>query len=95
MRHSGRLFNRLTVPLWLEGWERNKYSAHQVTMTLREWELTLFKLLNCLTLIPLTCTGNISARPAQYQNPIDHRCVLLRCSCPAVSSLEASPTPAQ
>ncbi len=98
MNHSDKLFNplrRLTVSLWFESRPDEKDCRYPVMLTSKGHRPTMFMLLNCLTLIPITRTDHLPARPAFVQNPIDQLDDPHRLPSPAVSSLGASPTPAQ
>ena len=98
MNHSDKIFDQprwLTVSLWFESRPGEKDYRYPVMLTSKGHRPTMFMLLNCLTLIPDTRTDHLPTRPPYAQNPIAQLDDQHRLPIPAVSSLGASPTPAQ
>jgi hypothetical protein len=98
MNYSERFFNpprRLTGLLWLKLWIHEESSNQQEIPSLMNHRTTTFMLSKYAWLIPETGTVRKTASPPQAQNPIGLSNDQPRFPVPAVSSLEASPTPAR
>jgi len=98
MNNRERNFNRLcrlTVSLWVNVWNHEKNSRPQSIARSVNHRLTTFMLSIYACLITETSTVIKSASALPVQNPIDQPDAQPRLPIPAVSSLGASPTPAQ
>ncbi|KKL97366.1 hypothetical protein LCGC14_1835200 [marine sediment metagenome] len=98
MNKSERFFTqrrRVTKPLWFSLGLGTQYDYHQDKLHLKTGRAAMFKLSTCVWLIPVASTVHSPVRSAHSKNPIEQLDDHHQGYNPAVSSLGASPTPAQ